>query len=361
MFEFDWFRSAPHMNMDGAGGGGSVESGGGASSTPPAADAGGGGSAEPTIIPGGAMEQAAPAPKYTQNPLRAAADPAAPVAPVIPAAAPVVPPAPEVYDFAGRQIAASDPNALKTVHEDYGKLNKSFTQSSQRVKELEGKIAQFEAQQNAVPPAPAATPPAPPTPEALTPEQIEARSAEIMDKWYANPEATMTEMVQKLIDEHVKPVIEPIQKERQAAKDEQQVVTRIGELQQQYGDFDEMRPAMLELINSNPLYGGWELGDIYHLAKGKQASSAPPAPAAPTPEQFLSDPNFLQQHVYGNEAIRNHMLSTYIKSVQSGQAQTPPVVGSQSGGRPPMMPENRPRTIGEGTKGFLASLGIRKG
>lgn len=179
---------------------------------------------------------------------------------------------------------------------------------------------------------------APAEPQAPSQEDIDA----MMSEWYENPR----NFIQKMVQESIKPVIEPIQKERQYHE-------QATALSSKYGDFQDMVPSMQQVIQGNPEWAEQQsLETIYLMARGQQ-----PAPYVPTTEEMLQDVNF-RQRLLSDEGLRNEFVSKYMQDAQQRNQQVPPVMGGAPGGNIPYAQENRPKTVREATKGFARYLGM---
>lgn len=250
----------------------------------------------------------------------------------------------EELDFGGRKVKAVDP-AIKELHNDWSELNRTLQQKNQQLQEMQQRLQQYEqmvqAFQQFQQPLVQQQPPQP------SPEELERMKEEFLNKFYENPLEALNEYVQRVINEQVKPVIEPIQRERQWQEQAQQ-------LMQKYSDFQTYVPQMQQIVEQNP--GLAELPNalevLYLMAKGMTAQPQP------TPEQLLSDPQF-RQKILQDESIRNEVLKQYMQSKQQTNQQTPPVMGRQPGGTAPAAPEEQPKTLRDGTRAFLRWLGAR--
>jgi hypothetical protein len=243
----------------------------------------------------------------------------------------------ETLDFAGRKVPVVDP-ILKDIHKDYSELNRTYQTTNQRVRELEqmnqqyqAMMQQFQNQQQLAQQAQA-------QPEPVI--DIEAQREAFMDRFYDNP----MEAIGELIASKVNPVIQPITQEKQFQAD-------VAAMEDRFTDFRDTMPAMRDLLNEMPHLGDQGLETLYYVAKGRTAQ------AAPTPDQLMQDPAFIQQ-VLGNEQIRNQAVQQYMAQRQQTNQQIPMVIGSQPGGQAPSAPENRPTSIREASKMFLKSMGL---
>lgn len=252
----------------------------------------------------------------------------------------------QVFDFAGRKIEVADPSiaaALKDVHKDYTALTGTFTQTSQRVKELEqanqtylNLLNQGQQQMQGQQPIQSEQQGGP------SEEDVEQMKADFMEKFYENPLTAIEGMLEQMFQQKVQPVIEPISKER--AWNEQ-----VSGLQQKYPDFQTMIGPMQQLIEEMPELAQHGLESVYHFAKRAQPAQAP------TPEQLLSDPNFLQQ-LSQNPQVQQQFLSQYMQGKQGQQA--PTIMGGQPGGQMPAALEDRPKDIRSGSAAFKRYLGL---
>lgn len=256
----------------------------------------------------------------------------------------------QVFDFAGRKIEVSDPNmlaALKDVHKDYSALQGTYTQSSQRVKELEqanqtymNVLAQMQQQQ----PAPDANEPNQGQPQQPSPEDLEQMKSDFMEKFYDNPLSAIEGLMDSMFQQRVQPVIEPITQERQWNEQVQQ-------LRGKYEDFDDLIGPMQQLLQDMPDLAQHGLESVYQLTK---RATPPPQPQ---PEQLLSDPQFVSQMMQRPE-IQQQFLSTYMQDKQNSWQQAPTVMGGQAGGQAPAAPESRPKDMHSASQAFKRHLGI---
>lgn len=260
------------------------------------------------------------------------------------------PPAPQpeaqVLDFAGRKIEISDPSVLavlKDVHKDYTTLEGTYTRTNQRVKELETtnqtllqtmqNIPQTQAQQA--------------QPQQQQPEDLEQLKSDFMEKFYDDPMSAIGQMLDQMYQQKVQPVIEPISQEREWSG-------KIQELANKYpDDFQSMIQPMQEVLADMPQLAEQGLETIYQIAKRSQQSQPP---AQPTPEQLLSDPNFVQR-IMQNTDIQSKVVSQYLQQRQGTNEQIPIVMTGPTGGQSPSVPENKPTDVRGGSKAFLRWLG----
>lgn len=261
----------------------------------------------------------------------------------------------EQLDFAGRMVNVVDP-VIKDIHKDYTQLQKTFQETNNGFRQMQeqnqflmGLVQQFQQQPQA--------PVAPQQPPGPTPEQLQEFNQQYTERFYDNPvEANkmllespfMKDVLQKQVEQMVRPFIEPFQKERQFNQEVQSA-------QNKYPDFQQFAPQMQAALQANPKLADLGLETVYLVAKGAQSNAAPQQ--MPTPQQLLSDPNF-KQHVFGNEQIRNEIIQQYMTNRTQSNQQIPPVMGNQPGGNPPAMPEQRPKSIREASNAFSKFLGL---
>lgn len=283
-----------------------------------------------------------------QNPI--VAEPAAPVTPVVPAAA-----QPETIDFAGRKIEVSDPAmlaVLKDIQKDYTNLQGTYTRTNQEAQELRTKVQTYEQQQQQPPAAqPQAQPQAEP-PVQMTPEQIAKAKEDFMDKFYEDPMAAISGLLDDKFNQTVKPIVEPIAQERAW---QEQINTVSGK----YTDFNEYVEPMQAVLKEMPHLAAQGLEMVYLVAKGRTVQPAAPAAPAPTPEQLLSDPDFVNTHIMSNPQLQQQFISQYLANKQTTNQQIPPVMGGQPGGAAPAVPQSRPTNMRDASKAFLAHMGLR--
>lgn len=315
-----------------------------------------GAQAIPEPAPASVMaEPAAPAPatvppKYTMNPLLMD-EPPAPAASI----PPVTPEIPAVNEPLATPVPGSGPETLilgkfKTVDD----LVKSYQEveglTSRQGNELGELRRQVEAMQARPPQEPAQ--PAQPVkeePPQWTPEMDEAWR----EQFYADPRKAMGEMfmgmLQNVLPQALAPIA-PLMESHQYTQQVNDFVGKINDFAQVNPDILEFAPEIEQVIDKfgdsvTSLPNAVEV--IYSMAKGMR----PTPPPAPTLEQMLADPNFINQ-VAQNTTVRNNILKGYATQVREGQ---PPVVmGSGPSGVPPAAPTEKPKSVKEAT-GFFRS------
>lgn len=297
--------------------------------------------AEPAAVP------TEPTPTPMQNPLLTTGiyREEAPQQQATPAA-----PAPEmtVLDFGGRKVPVLDP-VIEEVHRDYAELTRTFTQTSQAMKQLEAQNLQLQQMvQNAMLlQQQSAQPATPQAPAAPTAEEIEAQKEAFMEQFYENPMDAIRNMAQQLFESQVQPVIQPIQEEREFHNEARRLMG-------QYTDFQQTIPAMQQLTQTMPELEKLGLEKVYLLAKNM-------APATPTPPEEPTtavDPAADKQQWMNDPDVRQQIFNDMLREKQQQQAAVPPVMASQAGGAIPTIPQNKPTNIREGSKALMRHLGI---
>lgn len=298
--------------------------------------AGGGGGGEPAVAPEGATSNSGVPNQTAQpgmvNPLLAdvSGQPSA---------------AADFVDFAGRKVPVVDP-VIRDIHRDYTELNRTFQSTNQQFKQTQEQNQQlmqmvnmFQQMQQQQPQQQQ------PAAQQTTPEDLEAFKEEFMNTFYDDPRKA----IQGLVDQLVQPALQPVQE----LQKERQFSQQVQSVQAKYADFQDMVPQMQEILSENPRLEELGLETVYLAAKGKAAHSQPQL----SPEQMLNDPNFRQQ-IMSNPEISQQIVSQYLSNKQNIQTQTPPVMGSSTGGQMLAAPEQKPETLRAGSKAFLQWLGM---
>lgn len=245
----------------------------------------------------------------------------------------------EYLDFAGRKVPVVDP-VLKDVYKDYTNLNSTYTKTNQELAEMRGRAQALEQMVQQLQSQPQAQPQAPQGPSA---EDLELAKENFMNKFYDDPMNAILEMV----NQGVAPVIEPITKEREY---QQQVQS----LQAKHSDFQEVVPYMEQLLSSQPQVAGFGLETVYWMAKGQRPSASP----APTMDQLLTDPSFVEQ-ILQNPNIKQRVQAAYLQDKQA--INTPVVMANHAGGVATSIPEAKPKTMRESSKLAMSYFNRPKG
>lgn len=274
---------------------------------------------------------------------------------------------PQLIEFGGRQIDPNDPNAWKTVQHDYSELNRTFQQTNQRLKDMEQQNQAFQTMlqmmQNGQ--MPYQQPQQPAAPQGPTPEETQQFIEQYNEKFYENPiEANkmllesdfLKPMLQKMVEQFVAPVIQPIQQEKQWGQ-------AVQDIRSKFQDFDNYKDAIAQVVQNNPLAKQLAnnpsveaLESLYLMAKG-QTSGQQQQQVITDPEQLLNDQNFRNQ-IMQNTDIRNAIIQSYISDKSQTNQQIPNVMGNQAGGHPPAVPPDKPKSLREATQGLLKHWGI---
>jgi hypothetical protein len=257
----------------------------------------------------------------------------------------------------------------------------------QSYKNLEPKLSEYgttiKSLNDRLSAAPQPAPQVPQTPETpqsqpqATQEQVDAMKEKFMDDFYERGPVALMElfapMMENVINQKVMPQIQPyIQREEHSQKVDAWT-TQVEQVKSSNPDFEQYKDTMIQILDEPVMSNGQQvLGEdgqpmsmgeylsgmpnavevAYNLAKGRQASSMK------TPEQLLSDPNFLSQAAQHPE-IRKMILTQHVQNIQSGQP--PTVISSQPAGSPPATPANSPQSAleaGSLVKQWLSKIGI---
>lgn len=270
---------------------------------------------------------------------------------------PVADPAPvvEPFDFAGRKIEVSDPAMLAILNDikkDYTSLQSTYTQSSQQLKSLE---AERNALMNVIQTGQQSTN-QPQVPVQPTAEDLERQKSEFMDLFYEDPQKALGSLIESTLQKTIKPVIDPIVQEREMNQ-------QLKSLHDKYGaeEFSRMVEPMQQVLAEMPHLAEHGVDTVYQVALGRvaqqqqqQPPAADPTPA-PTPEQLMNDPDFLQNYVYSNPIVQKQVVTQYLQQKQNTNGQVPPSIGGQPGGQPPAIPEQRPKTLREASQAFMST------
>lgn len=320
------------LNAEGDAGSGGDGGGEGAASTPVAAEPFSG-------TPNWGLPNQGQAPVTTPTP----EIPIVPNVPVTP-----TPAAPEVLDFAGRKIPVVDPS-IKDLHKDFTTLSSTYTKTNQELVELRAQaevykqmVETFQKQPPVAPQVPQVTEP--------TPEQLEQEKENFMTRFYEDPLAAISELVTK----NVTPIVEPINRDREAQEKDKAFNDEVQRVSGKYSDFNDLVPQMAAVLEANPELNKQGLETVYMYAKANAATAQAPAP---TPEQLLQDPQFVQQ-IMSNPQITSQIVSQYVNQKAATNQQIPVVLGNQAGGSIPSMPTNTPTTLSEASKAFAKYLGL---
>lgn len=226
----------------------------------------------------------------------------------------------ETLDFGGRKIPVVDPS-LKDLHGDWLNLTRHSQNLNQQIAELQQQTARYEEFLNQMLS----------NDQNLAPQQL----AE-------DPSAAIAALKEEITQQ----AIAPLQQELQALKTQTEIARQIESVAQR-PDFNDLRPAMEQILNEQP-----HLADLpnavevlYTMARGQTAKA---------PDELLSDEAF-RQKLLQDEAIRNAVLTQHAQGVQAQSP--PPVIGNQAGAVTTSPPES-PKTLSEATTAFLRRHGL---
>lgn len=255
----------------------------------------------------------------------------------------------EELDFGGRKVKVVDPS-IKDIHKDYSELNRTYQSTNQRVKDLEGLLARYEqlTQQPEVPETPEQPhETAQPASQGLdvSDERMQELHEEYMDRFYENRFAAEQWWLSQPEVQQMNSQYQQQDPWVQEQKTAEQWQSTVNEMYERHDDFGEYKDVMQQIFQANPNLDVQDIESVYFEAKGRLGSSQP------TPEQMMSDPNFIQQ-IMSNEQIRNQVLAQYQQQKQQTNQQTPFVMGGSKGGQAPSLGATTPTTIEEGGKAF---------
>lgn len=167
----------------------------------------------------------------------------------------------------------------------------------------------------------------------LSPEEIQKKNEEWLNRFYENPMEALNEVVQARVTQ----AIQPLQQQQQYRDNLDQYNRQVQEAKGKYPDFDTLLPEMENIIKEQGQYLANmpnAVDNVYHLAKARKLQGTA------TPDQMLQDPN-IRQKILQDETIRNEILKSYAQGVRDRQ---PPVtIGSQPG-EPPAAPPGEMKT-----------------
>lgn len=215
-------------------------------------------------------------------------------------------------------------DAYQEAEKRISRYGQYSSRAKKELEQLRGQVAQLqryvkEAQQ--------------PKKEQPSKEEIERRNQEWLDKFYDNPVEALDEVVQ----DRVKKVVEPIQKDYEMQRYTRHYNSQVQEVRQKYPDFDNYTPKMQEIVQKQGQYlanlpNAVEV--VYNMAKAQSMPSQPTQQLSK--ENLLKDENF-RQDILKDQSIRNEILKEYAQQARDKQA--PVVLGKQSGEPPASPPE----------------------
>jgi hypothetical protein len=97
---------------------------------------------------------------------------------------------------------------------------------------------------------------------------------------------------------------------------------------------------------------------VYQAAKAFTPAQQA-APVQSSPESLLADPNFVSQ-ILQNEQITQQVVNQYLQTRQQTNNAVPNVMANQPGGSIPQTPQEKPKSLRDGTKLLQNFLGINR-
>lgn len=297
----------------------------------------------PADAPIGQVEPPAPAPG-TETP---------------PPATPDTTPTPDALSAVMEEIKKLNPTAAekyktpeaiaKSLLSQEKTMTQLFTEKAQAAKTMENlnaELAKLREEATKTPPAPI---------QEQTPEQIaeanEKELAEMMD----NPLAYRKKLIDEAIEATKKATTDAIVSSDAVTKEATTLLTSFVNATDDVGnllhpDFEAYAQEMSDLINqfpelkANTAKLGETMEFAYNYVKGQKAAAAPKVEPV-DPKTLLSDPEFLKNNVYNNEAIKTAFISTLAQDIRDGKP--PVVISGQPGGTPPASPPKTPTSFKE--------------
>lgn len=273
----------------------------------------------------------------------------------------------EFVDFSGRKVPVIDP-VIKDLHKDYTNLNKTYQTANQELQQARQLNEQYQSmlanqqQQTQLPEQQVAQQQQAPSPERMKQldeeymERVYESKSEADKWWYSQPEVIAFENerlgitdIDNLVNQKVNEILGPIQQERE-------LQTQLQDVRSRFDDFDDVAPQIQQMLTDDPALANLPnaFERIYYMVKGQSSVNAP---AAPSHEELLQNPQF-QEQIIQNEQIRNMVMQNYQKSKMQQTQNIPTVMGSGAGTQTPMSAgQQTPRTISEGSDAFRRFLG----
>ncbi len=262
-------------------------------------------------------------------------------------------------------------NSYKSIEQMHSKTaNENAQLKAQRAQletQLENMRLEAEARQQTAPPIA--------EPQALSPEDIEEENLRLAEQIMNDPRAFSAKLREEAkneamaaymkeiegIKKQVAPIIEQNQRAEQQtawnnrASEFAQAVDPSGNLIHPEVSRVEVREAMVEAFNKFPglvqAEDGFDTAYRYALGELKTTGHAP----AIDPGKLLEDESFLKQAA-ANPKIMEMATKQYLESIKNGSP--PPVMGASTGGSPSAIPENKPKTVAEGSNQLRRFLGL---
>jgi hypothetical protein len=215
----------------------------------------------------------------------------------------------------------------------YGSLESMNTRTRQELAQEREKAAQLEAMLQQIQSNSSEG-----SPQGGEGQAPEIGAEDFMDQFYNDPQTALKDFVTKLLDNTIKPQIEPLVQKDQAAARQAAWNERVGQFASAHDDFGEFKDDMQNILNAYP-----ELGDhpqgldfMYQMAKGNRFQR---------PDDMLKNEEVLNR-ILNDENITQKIITNYLQGVNKG-ATAPAVIAGQPGGDMQITPENKPRTMEE--------------
>jgi len=258
---------------------------------------------------------------------------------------------------------------VEAMLKSYLNLEPKLTELGNERANLLRQLEQLRAQAPAQQAQPGTAQPAQPQ---ISPEQIQKLNEQFVED-LLNPEKNPLQIItsiaqaaaQAVVNQNILPQIQPLVEKSEYDQHLSEWNRQVEAVRSQSPDFDQLKPVMAEILSEpatdasgQPVYARDEQGNIlygpdgpvpmtmgeylsgipnavrivYDLAKARQAQ------AIKTPEELLSDPDFIAKAVQ-SDAIKQAVLKAHAESIRSGQP--PTVIGSQPAAAPPATPPEK--------------------
>jgi hypothetical protein len=190
---------------------------------------------------------------------------------------------------------------------------------------------------------------------------------EFLSKWYENPKEALAPLTADLRNELRKEILSELQPLRQQMDNfsvdervKQASDARVSAASEFFGANEvssEFMQQMADILDADPtFYAMTDPEDIKDLmgktltwVKGKAYTAAPSIESVVA--SLLSDEALFNKHIAGNESVRNKLLATAVRDVQSNR--TPPMLASSGGATMVTRSADAPKTfeaLGESLK-----------
>jgi len=187
-----------------------------------------------------------------------------------------------------------------------------------------------------------------PTEATPTEEELEEMKEDFLNRFYANPIATIEEIATQKAQEKIRPF-----QEKEMVMEANQSIERFA---QANPDFNELIPEIIQAIEERPYLQNNPRGleDAYRIVKAgklEQQIAATPMSA----DEMLQNENILNQ-ILQNPEIKNKIIQQYIDEISKGQP--PNLMTGNEGGKTVVTEGKKPTSLRESTEMFLKSMGM---